>query len=68
MDGEIKTACMQTCPTNAITFGDYNNPDSVLNKQSKDERMYHILEELNTRPSVNYLVKVRNTKSEKHES
>lgn len=66
IEGEIKTACAQTCPTNAITFGDYNDANSALAKQSKDERMYHVLEELGTRPSVNYLTKVRNTKSEGH--
>ena len=64
MDGEIKTACQQTCPTNAITFGDYNDANSALTKQSKDERMYHLLDEVGTRPSVNYLVKVKNTEKE----
>ena len=70
VDGEIKTACAQTCPTNAITFGDYNDANSELSKQSKDERMYHLLEELGVRPSVNYLTKVRNKKGEgkKHEA
>ena len=60
-DGEIQTACAQTCPTHAITFGDYNDKESTLSKQSKNERMYHLLEELNVQPSVNYLTKVRNT-------
>lgn len=60
-DGEIQTACSQTCPTHAITFGDYNEKDSALSKQSKNERMYHLLEELNVQPSINYLTKVRNT-------
>jgi molybdopterin-containing oxidoreductase family iron-sulfur binding subunit len=64
MDGEIKTACQQTCPTNAITFGDYNDANSALSKQSKDERMYHLLDEVGTRPSVNYLVKVVNAPAE----
>ncbi len=59
-DGEIKTACAQTCPTNAITFGDYNDASSELNKQTKSERMYHLLEEIGVQPSVNYLTKVRN--------
>jgi molybdopterin-containing oxidoreductase family iron-sulfur binding subunit len=65
-DGEIKTACAQTCPTNAITFGDYNDKSSTLVKQSSSERMYHLLEELNVQPSVNYLVKVRNTQHSTH--
>lgn len=64
MDGEIKTACQQTCPTNAITFGDYNDPTSALTKQSKDERAYNLLAEIGTRPSVNYLVKVVNAEKE----
>ena len=60
-DGDINTACAQTCPTNAITFGDYNDKSSRLVKQSGSERMYHLLEELNVQPSINYLTKIRNT-------
>lgn len=67
-DGEIKTACAQTCPTNAITFGDYNDTESQLNKQSKSDRMYHLLEEIGVKPSVNYLTKVRNKAGEAHSS
>jgi len=60
-DGEIKTACAQSCPTNAITFGDYNNPDSELNKmRNPDGRGYHLLGELDVQPNVYYLTKVRN--------
>lgn len=59
-DGEIKMACQQACPTNAITFGDYNDPDSTLSKLAKDKRNYHLLEELNTQPNVYYQTKVRN--------
>ncbi len=60
-DGEINTACAQACPTHAIVFGDYNDPESELSKMAKDERNYHLLEELNTQPNVYYQVKVRNT-------
>ncbi len=60
VDGEIQTACAQACPTNAITFGDYNDKESQLSKLNEDERMYHLLEEINTQPSVLYLTKVRN--------
>lgn len=70
-DGEIKTACAQTCPTHAITFGDYNDKESELVSQSKSERMYHLLEEINVQPSINYLTKVRNKHAEgsaKHEA
>ncbi len=61
-DGEIKTACSQSCPTQAITFGDYNNPESEVKRMWKpEERSYHLLEELNIKPNVYYLTKVRNT-------
>ncbi|MEP7168056.1 MAG: 4Fe-4S dicluster domain-containing protein, partial [Bacteroidota bacterium] len=60
IDGEIKTACQQACPTNAIVFGDYNDPKSELSAKAKDERNYHLLEELNTQPNVYYQTKVRN--------
>ena len=59
-DGEIVTACAQSCPTQAITFGDYNDPNSRLSSQAKDERAYHVLEELNVQPSIYYQTKVRN--------
>ncbi|MVN21153.1 TAT-variant-translocated molybdopterin oxidoreductase [Mucilaginibacter arboris] len=59
-DGEVKTACQQTCPTNAIIFGNVNDPDSVVSKALKSERTYYVLEELNTQPGVGYQVKVRN--------
>lgn len=59
-DGEMMTACMQSCPSKALTFGDRNNPNSEVSKMFKDPRNYHILEELHTLPSVGYLTKVRN--------
>ncbi len=59
-DGEITTACAQSCPTHAITFGDYNDPNSRLSAEAKDERAYHVLEELNVQPSIYYQTKVRN--------
>ena len=60
-EGEIKTACSQSCPANAIVFGDLENPESRISKLFKDQRNYHLLEELHTLPSVGYLTKVRNT-------
>ncbi len=60
-EGEIKTACAQSCPGNAIVFGDLLNPESRISKLFKDKRNYHLLEELHTLPSVGYLTKVRNT-------
>lgn len=59
-EGEIKTACQQSCPGNAIVFGDLNNPESRISRLFKDKRNYHLLEELHTLPSVGYLTKVRN--------
>lgn len=65
-EGEINTACAQTCPTNAITFGDYNLSGSMLNQLWKpEERSYHLLGELNVQPNVFYLTKVRNVEEEK---
>jgi MoCo/4Fe-4S cofactor protein with predicted Tat translocation signal len=62
-DGEIKTACQQSCPSNAIIFGDLNDANSEVSKLFLNERAYGVIEELNVLPSVNYLTKVRNTPS-----
>jgi len=59
-DGDIKVACQQTCPANAIVFGNRNDPDSEVSKALKSERTYYVLEELNVQPGVGYQVKVRN--------
>lgn len=59
-DGSIKTACQQACPTNAITFGDFNDENSLVRKVWNDERKYQLLEEVGTQPSVYYLTKIRN--------
>ncbi len=59
LDGEVVTACEQACPANAILFGDTNNPESRVSKARKDERGYLLLEDLNVRPQVTYLAKVR---------
>ncbi len=66
IDGEIVTACAQACPTDAIVFGDMNNGESEIFKLLEREhkkRMYYVLEELNVRPSVSYLSKIRNTEA-----
>jgi len=59
-DGEVIPACAQTCPTNAITFGNLNDKNSNVSKISKDKRAYKILDHhLNTGPSVSYLEKLK---------
>ena len=63
-DGEVKMACQQTCPTNAIVFGNRNDPNSEVSKALKSERTYYVLEELNVQPGIGYQVKVRNTNTE----
>ncbi|RYE05134.1 MAG: 4Fe-4S dicluster domain-containing protein, partial [Rickettsiaceae bacterium] len=59
-DGDIKVACQQTCPTNAIIFGNVNDPNSEVTKALQSERTYYVLEELNVQPGIGYQVKVRN--------
>lgn len=59
-EGEIKTACQQVCPTEAITFGDINNKNSAVAKLKSGPRRYDLLAELNTRPRTTYVAAVRN--------
>jgi len=59
-DGEIKTACEQACPAEAIVFGDLNKPDSQVVRLKAQERNYGLLEDLGTRPRTSYLAVVRN--------
>jgi molybdopterin-containing oxidoreductase family iron-sulfur binding subunit len=60
LDGEIKMACQQSCPGDAIVFGDINNPESEISKINENPRTYQLLEQLHTLPSVSYVTKVRN--------
>jgi Fe-S-cluster-containing dehydrogenase component len=60
-DGEFQTACSAACDTGAMVFGDINDEESKVLKLNKDDRMYHLLESIGTKPNVMYQVKVRNT-------
>jgi molybdopterin-containing oxidoreductase family iron-sulfur binding subunit len=57
-EGEIVPACAQTCPTQAIVFGDLNDPYSAVSKLARHPRRYRVLEHLNTQPAVVYLRKI----------
>ncbi len=61
-DGELVTACQEACPASAITFGNMNDPKSNISVLKQSQRSFKVLEELNVRPSVTYLAKVRNKK------
>ena len=63
IDGDVDVACASACPTNAIVFGDMNDPESRISKllsEEEEARAYHVLHEINVRPQVSYLTKIRN--------
>jgi Fe-S-cluster-containing dehydrogenase component/anaerobic selenocysteine-containing dehydrogenase len=60
LDSDLQTACQQTCPTNAIMFGNFHNPSNEIVPEMDDPRSYHVLEELATWPSIVYWTKLRN--------
>ncbi len=60
VDGQIQTACQQSCPAQAIVFGNMNDPDSRVSAALENPRRYRVLEEFNFRPSVAYLRVVKN--------
>ncbi len=59
-EGDIDIACLNSCGSDAIVFGDINNPENKINEKKEDPRMYYLLEEIGTQPSVFYQTKVRN--------
>jgi len=63
-DGEIVTACQSVCPTEAIVFGNINDPNSRVSRMKAEKRNYGLLAELNTRPRTSYLSALRNPNPE----
>jgi molybdopterin-containing oxidoreductase family iron-sulfur binding subunit len=65
-DGEVVTACQQSCPTDAIQFGNLRDESSVVVQDAKqgEDRAYHAMQILNTRSAVTYLAQVRREKNE----
>ena len=59
-EGDIQTACQQSCPAQAIVFGNLNDKKSQVRRAFEDQNAYSLLEELNTKPSVKYKTKIKN--------
>jgi len=63
-DGDVQTACQQTCPTEAISFGDLRDAKGKVSVLKASDRNYNLLAELNTRPRTTYLMRLRNPNPE----
>jgi molybdopterin-containing oxidoreductase family iron-sulfur binding subunit len=59
-DREVQTACQQTCPAQAIVFGNIRDSQSAVSRQKGDGRGYTLLDELNTKPRTSYLARIGN--------
>ncbi len=59
-DGDVRTACQQTCPTQAISFGDIRNPEAQVVERKANSRNYVLLEELGNKPRTSYLARIKN--------
>ena len=59
-DGEIKTACQQVCPSDAIVFGNILDKKSEVSQTRSTKRAYAVLQELNTKPRTLYLARIKN--------
>jgi MoCo/4Fe-4S cofactor protein with predicted Tat translocation signal len=62
---DVRTACQQACPAQAIVFGDMNDPESDVSRHRRHDLGYSVIEEVNTRPNVTYMARLRNTHAEK---
>ena len=60
LDGEVTTACMAGCPSDAIVFGDLKDPQSRVARLAADRRAYRVLEEVGARPAISYLADLKN--------
>jgi Fe-S-cluster-containing dehydrogenase component len=66
LDGEVVTACQQTCPTGAIHFGDIADPETRVSKSRRGNRLYQVLHELGTVPRTRYLARIVNPNPDLH--